>query len=194
MSRKTIPQAFVAILLVVTLAYNLQIYEQRDEPIIRTLPASKEMVATITGDPEYTIGTALLTFHSASRLLKLSPSILTGRYLDVDQRRNSNTESQTIEYTRALPETLTSLGNIKNTNTVTLEIKRREETLVAEILHTGSYDQIPEAIETLLQFIETRDYRATGLYEEAYLVFEKIERDPQKFKTLLRMTIEAKNE
>lgn len=194
MSRKTIPQAFVANLLVVTLAYNLQIYEQRDEPIIRTLPASKEMVATITGDPEYTIGTALLTFHSASRLLKLSPSILTGRYLDVDQRRNSNTESQTIEYTRALPETLTSLGNIKNTNTVTLEIKRREETLVAEILHTGSYDQIPEAIETLLQFIETRDYRATGLYEEAYLVFEKIERDPQKFKTLLRMTIEAKNE
>lgn len=194
MSRKTIPQAFVAILLVVTLAYNLQIYEQRDEPIIRTLPASKEMVATITGDPEYTIGTALLTFHSASRLLKLSPSILTGRYLDVDQRRNSNTESQTIEYTRALPETLTSLGNIKNTNTVALEIKRREETLVAEILHTGSYDQIPEAIETLLQFIETRDYRATGLYEEAYLVFEKIERDPQKFKTLLRMTIEAKNE
>jgi len=194
MSRKTIPQTFVAILLIVTLAYNLQIYEQRDEPIIRTLPASKEMVATITGDPEYTIDTALLTFHSASRLLKLSPSILTGRYLDVDQRRNSNTESQTIEYTRALPETLTSLGNIKNTNTVALEIKRREETLVAEILHTGSYDQIPEAIETLLQFIETRDYRATGLYEEVYLVFEKIERDPQKFKTLLRMTIEAKNE
>tara|TARA_B100000989_G_C19282614_1_gene360948 strand:+ start:407 stop:550 length:144 start_codon:yes stop_codon:yes gene_type:complete len=37
-------------------------------------------------------------------------------------------------------------------------------------------------------------YQSTGFYEEVYLVFEKIERDRQKFETLLQMTIEPKNE
>jgi hypothetical protein len=69
MSGKPNRWALVTILFVATLVYNLRIYEQRNEPIIRTLPASKELVATITGDPEYTIDTALLTFHSIGRLL-----------------------------------------------------------------------------------------------------------------------------
>ena len=183
----------MTILLVTTLVYNLQIYEQRDEPIIRTRPALKELVATITGDPEYTINTVLLTFHSSGRLLKLTPTILTGRYSHLDQRRDTTVKKHMIEYTRAIPETLTSLGTIKNTDTVTLEIRRREDVLDAEVLHRGPYDQIPQAIEAMLQSIDTRGYQATGLYEEVYLVFEKIERDPKKFETLLRVNIEPKN-
>ena len=192
MSGTTIRWALVTILFVATLVYNLRIYEQRNEPIIRTLPASKELVATITGDPEYTIDTALLTFHSIGRLLKLSPAILTGRYSHLDERRDTTVKKYTIEYTRAIPETLTSLGAIKNTETVTLEIRRREDVLVAEVLHRGPYDLIPAAIEAMLQSIDTRGHQATGLYEEVYLVFEKIERDPQKFETLLRVNIEPK--
>jgi hypothetical protein len=192
MSGKPNRWALVTILFVATLVYNLRIYEQRNEPIIRTLPASKELVATITGDPEYTIDTALLTFHSIGRLLKLSPAILTGRYSHLDEGRDTTVKKHTIEYTRTIPETLTSLGAIKNTETVTLEIRRREDVLVAEVLHRGPYDLIPAAIEAMLQSIDTRGYQATGLYEEVYLVFEKIERDPQKFETLLRVNIEPK--
>jgi len=61
-----------------------------------------------------------------------------------------------------------------------------------EVLHRGPYDLIPAAIEVMLQSIDTRGYQATDLYEEVYLVFEKIERDPQKFETLLRVNIEPK--
>ena len=190
MSGKISQWTLLTILLIATLVYNLQIYEQRDEPIIRTLTATKELVATISGDPEYTIDTALITFHSISRLLRLSPSIISGRYAHFDQRQNDQIRKHTIEYARSIPETLTSLGAIKNTETVTLKIKRREPVIVSELLHTGPYENIPQAIEEMLQFIDAQGYQATGAYEEVYLVFERIERDPEKFKTLLRLRVE----
>ncbi len=163
----------MTILLVTTLVYNLQIYEQRDEPIIRTRPALKELVATITGDPEYTINTVLLTFHSIGRLLKLTPTILTGRYSHLDQRRDTTVKKHMIEYTRAIPETLTSLGTIKNTDTVTLEIRRREDVLVAEVLHRGPYDQIPQAIEAMLQSIDTRRLSSDWLVRRGLYCFRE---------------------
>jgi len=47
-------------------------------------------------------------------------------------------------------------------------------------LHIGLYDEIPESLEKLRQFIEKEGYKLSGFYEQAYLVFEYIESNPYK--------------
>ena len=67
--------------------------------------------------------------------------------------------------------------------------ERREHTEVAEILHVGRYEDIPESLKKLRQFVEKEGYRFSGFYEEVYQIFESIEPDPGKYETLLRYQV-----
>jgi hypothetical protein len=169
--------------------YNLNTYRNQNEPRIYTLMPTKELVLTIEGNPEYTFDTALLTFHSVGRLLKLSPSYFSGRFDDWESRSDRSDQSTTVDYVRPVPETLSSLGTIRDTDTVTLRLQRRDKTRIAELRHQGPYASIPESILRLKQFIASRDHDIHGFYEEVYLIFEAMEQDPLKFETLLRFEV-----
>lgn len=169
--------------------HNLNTYRNQDEPRIYTLMPAKELVLTIEGNPEYTFDTAQLTFHSIGRILKLSPSYFSARYDDWESRTDQSHQQTTIDYVRPVPETLSSLGTIQNTDTVTLRLQRRDRIRIAELRHQGPYASIPESILRLRQFIASRDHRIHGFYEEVYLIFEATEQDPLKFETLLRFEV-----
>jgi len=88
-----------------------------------------------------------------------------------------------------VPETAIGLADIKDSATASIFYDRRKETQVAEILHLGRYENIPESLVKLRQFVESQEYRLCGYYEEVYLVFEHIESDPDNYETLLRYQV-----
>lgn len=170
-------------------SYNLGMEEQRFKPHIYTMRAAKVLVAKIKGDPEITMDTAGITLYNAGRKLKLSPSYISGRHLDWKQRETTPMKDWVIHYSRMVPETAIGLADIKDTANVSIYYERRENTEVAEILHVGRYEDIPESLKKLRQFVEKEGYRISGFYEEVYHIFESIESDPGKYETLLRYQV-----
>lgn len=169
--------------------YNLRMEKARYEPHIYTLTGGKVLVAQITGDPDITMDTAGTTLYSAGRILKLSPSYMSARHLRWDQRYTTPQQDWVVQYSRMVPETATGLADIKDTAHVKIFYERREKTEIAEILHIGRYEDIPESLEKLRQFISEKGYELSGFYEEVYIVFEQIEPNPYEFETLLRYQV-----
>ena len=169
--------------------YNLRMDKERFEPHIYTLTRGKVLVAKISGDPDITMDTAGTTLYSAGRKLKLSPSYITGRHLKWNQRNTTPIQDWVVYYSRMVPETAIGLADIKDTANVSIYYERRENTEVAEILHVGRYEDIPESLKKLRQFVEKEGYRFSGFYEEVYHLFESIESDPGKYETLLRYQV-----
>ena len=169
--------------------YNLRMDKERFEPHIYTLTGGKVLVAKISGDPDITMDTAGTTLYSAGRKLKLSPSYITGRHLERNQRNTTPIKDWVVYYSRMVPETAIGLADIKDTTNVSIYYERRENTEVAEILHVGRYEDIPESLKKLRQFVDKEGYRFSGFFEEVYQVFESIESDPAKYETLLRYQV-----
>lgn len=169
--------------------YNLRMNNERYEPHIYTLTGGRVLVAQITGDPEITMDTAAITLYSASRKLKLSPSYMSARHLQWNQRDTTPPQDWVVDYSKMVPETATGLADIKDTADVKIFYERREETEIAEILHLGPYETIPESLEKLRQFIDKEGYKISGWYEEVYIVFEQIEPNPYDYETLLRYRV-----
>lgn len=169
--------------------YNLRMNNERYEPHIYTLTGGRVLVAQITGDPEITMDTAAITLYSASRKLKLSPSYMSARHHQWNQRDTTPLQDWVVDYSKMVPETATGLADIKDTADVKIFYERREETEIAEILHLGPYETIPESLEKLRQFIDKEGYKISGWYEEVYIVFEQIEPNPYDYETLLRYRV-----
>ena len=169
--------------------YNLRMDAERFDPHIYTMAAGKVLVAKIKGDPDITMDTAGLTLFSAGRKLKLSPSYMSARHLEWNQRDTKLRQDWVVYYSRMVPETAMSLADIQDSAEVSIFYDRREKTEIAEILHVGRYDRIPESLEKLRLFVEKEGYSLTGFYEEVYRVFEYIEPNPNKYETLLRYQV-----
>ncbi|MFC1831199.1 hypothetical protein ACFL0S_04180 [Thermodesulfobacteriota bacterium] len=184
---KTVVFLLPAILFIIF--YNLRMNNERYEPHIYTLTGGRVLVAQITGDPEITMDTAAITLYSASRKLKLSPSYMSARHLQWNQRDTAPLQDWVVDYSKMVPETATGLADIKDTADVKIFYERREETEIAEILHLGPYETIPESLEKLRQFIDKEGYKISGFYEEVYIVFEQIEPNPYDYETLLRYRV-----
>ena len=191
--KKTRPLVKIAVFLLPAILfiifYNLQMHNERYEPHIYTLTGGRVLVAQITGDPEITMDTAAITLYSASRKLKLSPSYMSARHLRWNQRDTTPLQLWVVDYSKMVPETATGLADIKDTEDVKIFYERREETEIAEILHLGPYETIPESLEKLRQFIDKEGYKISGFYEEVYIVFEQIEPNPYDYETLLRYRV-----
>jgi hypothetical protein len=171
------------------IVYNLRMEAQRYEPHIYSITGGKVLVAEITGDPEITRDTALVTLYSAGRKLKLSPAYMSARHPQWNQMNTKPRQDWTIYYSRVVPETATGLADIQDTAEVRIFYQRRDKTEIAEILHRGRYENIPESLVKLRRFIDSEGYTMSGFYEEVYLVFEQIEPNPGKYETLLRYQV-----
>ncbi len=169
--------------------YNLRMHNERYEPHIYTLTGGRVLVAKITGDPDITRDTAGITLYSASRKLKLSPSYMSARHLQWNQRYTTPIQNWVVHYSKMVPETATGLADIQDTADVKIFYERREKTKIAEILHVGRYEEIPDSLEKLRQFIDKEGYKLSGFYEEVYIVFEQIESNPYEYETLLRYQV-----
>ena len=169
--------------------YNKRMEKERYTPHMYTLTGGKVLVARIAGDPDITMETAQTTLYSARRKLKLSPSYITARHLDWQQRETTSREEWVVYYSRMVPETATDLADIKDTAEVSIFYDRRESTRVAEILHLGRYEDIPKSLKKLRQFIGQEGYTLSGFYEEVYVVFTPLESVPDKFETILRYQV-----
>ena len=169
--------------------YNLRMDVQRFEPHIYSMTREKVLVAKIKGDPDITMDTAEVTLYSAGRKLKLSPSYMSARHLKWNQRDTTPKQDWIVYYSRIVSETATGLADIKDTAEVSIFYDRRKKTEIAEILHVGRYDEIPESLEKLRRFIDKKGYRLSGFYEEVYHVFESIEPNPNEYETLLRYQV-----
>ncbi len=169
--------------------YNLRMDKERYEPHIYTLTGGRVLVAQITGDPDITRDTAGTTLYSAGRILKLSPSYMSARHLQWNQRDTTPREDWVVLYSRMVPETATGLAGIKDTKDVKIFYERREKSEIAEILHVGRYEEIPDSLAILRQFINKKGYKLSGFYEEVYLVFAQIEPNPYAYETLLRYQV-----
>jgi len=167
--------------------YNLRMDRERYAPHIYTLTGGRVLVVKITGDPDITMETAGTTMYSVGRILKLSPSYMSARHLQWNQRDTTPRQDWVVDYSRMVPETAVGLADIKDT--VNIFYDRREKTEIGEILHVGHYDAIPDSLEKLRQFIDKEGYKLSGFYEEVYIVFEQIEPNPYKYETLLRYQI-----
>jgi len=171
------------------ICYNTRMESHRLEPHMYTISGAKVLVAKITGDPDISMDTAEMTLYSAGRKLKLSPSYMSARHLVWNQRDTTPIENWEILYSRIVPETAIGLADIQDTAEVSIFYERREKTEIAEILHIGRYDDIPESLERLRNYVLDSGYRLSGFYEEVYLVFESREPNPNKYETLLRYQV-----
>jgi len=171
--------------------YNLRMEKERYEPHIYTLTGGRVLVAQITGDPDITMDTGRTTLYSVGRKLKLSPSYMSGRHLDWKQRQTTPRKEWVVHYSRAVPETAVGFADIENPAGKGIYYERREKTEIAEILHLGRYEDIPDSLVKLRRFIKRQGYRMSGFYEEVYLVFEDIESNPGNYETLLRYEVAA---
>ena len=169
--------------------YNLRMDKARYEPHIYTVTGGKFLVAQISGDPDVTRDTASTTLFSAGRILTLSPSYMSARHLQWNQRDTTPVQDWVVQYARVVPETSTGLAGIEDTADVKIFYERRGKTEIAEILHVGHYDDIPGSLEKLRRFIDMNGYQLNGFYEEVYLVFEQIESNPYAYETLLRYQV-----
>ena len=169
--------------------YNLRMETKRFEPHIYTIRGGKVLVAKIKGDPETTLDAAGITLYNAGRRLKLSPSYISARHLKWNQRETVPRRDWIVYYSRLVPETAISPVDKNNPVDVSVFYDRHRKTEVAEIHHVGRYEEIPESLEKLRKYIENQGYRLDGFYEEVYLVFEKIESNPDKYETLLRYQV-----
>ena len=190
---KSLPFAKTLVCLVPIIAfitfYNLRMEKARYEPHIYTLRGGRFLVAQITGDPDITLDTARTTLYNLGRKLKLSPSYMSGRHLNWKQREILPPKEWVIHYSRVVPETAVGFADMENPAGKGIYYERREETEIAALLHIGSYEEIPQSLLKLRQFIEHQGYRIVGFYEEVYLVFEPIEPNPGEFETLLRYEV-----
>ena len=184
---KTVVYLLPAILFLIY--YNLRMSNERYEPHIYTLTGGRVLVAQITGDPDITRDTAGITLYSASRKLKLSSSYMSARHLLWNQRDITPPQEWVVQYSKMVPETATGMADIKDTADVKIFYERRETTKIAEILHVGRYEDIPDSLEKLRQFIDEEGYTISGFYEEVYTVFEQIEPNPYEYETLLRYQV-----
>lgn len=191
--KKTPPLVYTVVFLLPAILfivyYNLRMHNERYEPHIYTLTGGRVLVAKIAGDPDITMDTAGKTLYSASRKLKLSPSYMNARHLKWNQRYTTPRQDWVVHYSKMVPETATGLADIKDTADVTIFYERREKTEIAEILHIGRYEEIPDSLENLRQFIDREGYKLSGFYEEVYIVFEQIEPNPYEYETLLRYEV-----
>ncbi|NNK14387.1 MAG: hypothetical protein HKP52_09120 [Desulfofustis sp.] len=191
--KKIRPFAIIVIFLLPAIAfmtfYNLRMDKERHEPHIYTLTGGRVLVAQIKGDPDVTMDTAVTTLYSASRKLKLSPSYMSARHLKWNQRYTTPVQDWVVYFSKMVPETAKSLAGIKDTADVKIFYERRQKTEIAEILHIGRYEQIPDSLEKLRQFIDEEGYKLSGFYEEVYMVFEQIESNPYEYETLLRYEV-----
>jgi hypothetical protein len=191
--KKSLPRVTALICLLPVIAfithYNLRMDKARYDPHIYTLTGGKVLVARITGDPDITMDTAGTTLYSAGRILKLSPSYMSARHLQWDQRYTTPVQDWVVYYSRMVPETATGLADIEDTAHVKIFYERREKTEIAEILHVGRYEDIPESLNKLRQFVSKEGYELSGFYEEVYVVFEQIESNPYEYETLLRYQV-----
>lgn len=169
--------------------YNQRMETQRFEPHIYTLGAGKILVAEIKGDPDVTMDDAGTTFYNSGRKLKLSPSYMGARHVHWNQRDTTPEKEWVVQYSRMVPETAVDLPDIEQPAHVKIFYDRREETEIAELLHIGRYEEIPDSLEKLRRFIANEGYTLSGFYEEVYIVFEQIEPNPGEYETLLRYQV-----
>ncbi|THB75622.1 MAG: hypothetical protein D6B25_11740 [Desulfobulbaceae bacterium] len=172
--------------------YNHRAELNRFQPYITTSSPVKELVTEITGDPDITFDSALTIFHNAARVLKLSPSYLTGRHLSWQQRTQVSRSQWVIHYRRPVPQTAIRLDKLQHSTRIKSYFSHRPALTTAQILHIGRYETIPESLETLRDYIDRQGYQLSGFYEEVYLKFEQIEPDPAKYETILRYQIKKK--
>ncbi|MGI9537791.1 MAG: hypothetical protein ACR2PB_12030 [Desulfocapsaceae bacterium] len=191
--KKILPLVKIVVLLLPAIVfivyYNLRMSNERYEPHIYSLTGGRVLVAQITGDPEITRDTAGTTLYNASRKLKLSPSYMSARHLRWNQRYTSPIQDWIVHYSKMVPETATGLADIKDTADLKIFYERREKTEIAEILHLGRYEEIPDSLKKLRQFIDKEGYKLGGFYEEVYIIFEQIEPNPYEYETLLRYEV-----
>ena len=112
--------AFLLSAIVFITSYNKRIETKRYAPHIYTLTGGKVLVVKISGDPDFTLDTAQTTLYSARRKLKLSPSYITARHLDWQQRETTPRKQWVVYYSRRVPETATGLADIENTADVNI--------------------------------------------------------------------------
>jgi len=72
-------------------------------------------------------------------------------------------------YAMPVPEAVATLPEGASSDGLTVELATWEYGYVAQILHVGRYDQEPETVQTLMDFIEAEGYEVSGLHEEDYL-------------------------
>lgn len=167
------------------LQYNTKMEEIRLSPRIYSLEAARYLVVELEGDPKTTRKTAGKTLYSISRMLRLSPSYMSGLHLDWQQRELLPKNQWLISYGKRVPETAGGLQDVINDGEK-IYFERRPKILVAEILHLGPYSEIPASLARLRLYAKKKGYQPSGFYEEVYLKSLPFTKKQHEFETLLR--------
>ena len=168
-------------------------YEHLSEPQITTKPSQKMLIAKVKGIPEKSSKLAMSVLFKTFFQLKRQTKEIT---LQPPRARWPKSADTPIEewigiYGLPITDQVTSLPKTKENSPIKVELATWEYGEVAEILHTGPYDQEKPTIEKLHNFITTQGYQISGMHEEEYIkgpgMFGKGQ--PKKYKTIIRYPV-----
>jgi len=169
-----------------------QKYDYLKEPQIKTMPVQKMLQLEVKGDPNKTAGKAFTqlfnTYYKLKKKVKDLPVVASRvRWL---QSANTAKNEWTGVFGIPIPDSVEALpegsGDVK--------IAIWEYGAVAEIVHTGAYDQENPTIDKLTEFLKGRGYQITGPHEEEYLKGPGMlfKGNPKDYYTIIRYQVKKK--
>jgi hypothetical protein len=141
-------------------------------PRITTLPSQKVLLVTAKGDPntagKQAFGLLMKTYFKIKGVPKGGKDFKpprarwpVGADVPMDQWVGL--------YAMPVPETVTTLPEVKSPSGLSVELAMWEYGEVAEILHVGSYKTEKPTVDALHAFIAQQGYEVSGQHEEEYL-------------------------
>ena len=143
-----------------------------EDPRIVAIPPQKVLLVRATGDPNEIGGDAfgllMKTYFKLKGVPKSGPDFKPPRARWPVGEGIPKSEWEGL-YAVPVPETVTSIPQVREGDGHTVELVEWDYGEVAEILHVGRYDEEPPTVERLEAFVMEEGYEISGMHEEEYL-------------------------
>ncbi len=164
-------------------------YEFLKDARITEMQDQKVIEIQLTGNPNETAPKAMGELFSVFYALKGSGNTISKPAPKARWSGDFNNMQTLVgKYAMQVSDNFTQLPDLKNSD---VKLVTWEYGTVAEILHTGAYNEEGTTTEKLMKYIQDNGYRVIGDHEEEYLQGPDLLRlvKPKDYKTIIRYQV-----
>jgi hypothetical protein len=173
---------------------DFQVYQYLKMPHISERPGQRMLVVRVAGDPNVVGRRALFVLYQTFYALKFHYKKMSLEATRVRWLHSPETPAGNWEGIYGLPvlEGVLRLPKFESRLEPRPSLETWDYGTVAEILHSGPYNEEEASLAKLRQFITEQGYRISGPSEEEFLKGPGFfgRGDPKKYQTLLRFRVE----
>ena len=184
----------IAVMLFMSRGNDVSQYQHLINPAISELPDQNMLVVEAAGEPGDAASKAFKLLYQV--YYKLEGVAKNSRWAAPRSRwsfdEDAPQEQMAGLFGLPIPDAVTELPEFKNPDNLNINISKWEYGTIAEILHTGPYDQEVPTVKRLHDFIEEQGYTVVGAHEEEYLKGPGMlgAGNAEKYMTIIRYRVE----